>query len=28
MDIIRTVSRVTGNAKQYVVLVGWQFTGA
>jgi hypothetical protein len=27
MDIIRTVSRVTGNAKQYVVLVGWQFAG-
>jgi hypothetical protein len=27
LDIIRTVSRVTGNAKQYVVLVGWQFTG-
>jgi hypothetical protein len=27
LDVIRTVSRVTGNAKQYVVLVGWQFAG-
>ena len=27
LNIIRTVSRVTGNAKQYVVLVGWQFSG-
>jgi hypothetical protein len=27
LDIIRTVSRVTGKAKQYVVLVGWQFAG-
>jgi hypothetical protein len=27
MDIVRAVAKVTGNAKQRVVLVGWQFTG-
>jgi len=27
LEIVRTVAKVTGNAKQRVVLVGWQFTG-
>lgn len=27
LGIIRAVSRATGNARQYVVLVGWQFSG-
>ncbi len=27
LDIVRTVAKVTGNAKQRVTLVGWQFTG-
>jgi hypothetical protein len=27
MDIVRAVAKVTGNAKQRVTLVGWQFTG-
>jgi hypothetical protein len=27
LDVIRSVSRATGNARQYVVLVGWQFSG-
>jgi hypothetical protein len=27
MEIVRAVARVTGNAKQRVVLVGWQFKG-
>ena len=27
LDIIRAVAKVTGNAKQRVTLVGWQFTG-
>lgn len=27
LDIVRAVAKVTGNAKQRVTLVGWQFTG-
>jgi len=27
LEIVRAVAKVTGNAKQRVVLVGWQFTG-
>jgi hypothetical protein len=27
LEIVRAVARVTGNAKQRVTLVGWQFTG-
>jgi len=27
LEIVRAVAKITGNAKQRVVLVGWQFTG-